>query len=121
MQIVHCPHCSTGLTNDGSLAGQVATCAACRGVFQMPTLPAALAYEEAPAEPEPDGPRRRRKRDVGVAFTLFTVVALVIMPLIILVVGIGMLISSRQSAEPSSGPAEPKKPLRKETRPPGGK
>lgn len=118
MQKVHCPHCSTELTNDGSLSGQLATCAACHGLFQMPALLAAPpvepeagpAFEEA-SEPDSEAPRRR-KRPVGSAgFTLFAVVALVILPLITLVVGISLIASGtfRGKEQRPSGPTHPRK------------
>jgi hypothetical protein len=98
MQRALCPHCATELTNDGSLCGQVATCAACGGLFEMPPLiadPLMAVAEEHPAESDFDDlPRRRRSRDSGqAAFTLFAVVALVIVPLVLLVVGLILIVS----------------------------
>jgi hypothetical protein len=62
MQIVQCPHCSTELTNDGSLAGQVTACGVCGQVFQMPELvPEPPVEKEQPRhdlaldEPGPNG------------------------------------------------------------------
>jgi hypothetical protein len=117
MQNVRCPHCSTELTNDGSLSGQVATCAACGQLFEMPHLvPPPSAYR-APIEPiepheghEPDesaiddGPRRR-KREGNKGFALFTVVALVVLPLVTLIVGLVLIFgSSRGKEKKRSGP-----------------
>ncbi len=92
MQIVHCPHCAAALSNDGSLAGQVATCAGCGGLFQMP----ALAPAPPADEPDLDVPRRRRQRAGGnAAFTTFVILALVIMPLLTLGVGIYLFASGQ--------------------------
>jgi hypothetical protein len=115
MQRVQCPHCTTELTNDGSLAGQLATCAACGGLFEMPAL-----VPEAPVAPPPepageeshehgldDLPRRKRREGGGsTAFTAFTVTALVIVPLIVLVVGI-ILIARGSFSRKDSGRGAP--------------
>ena len=124
MQRVHCPHCSTELTNDGSLAGQHATCAACGGLFEMPALVRVTAVQERRPEPEPDHepeyesdlddlPRRKKRESGGGgAFVAFTVMALVVVPLIILVVGLIVITgdSFRGKAPPGApAPAHPKK------------
>jgi hypothetical protein len=121
MQKVRCPHCWTELTNDGSLSGQTATCAACGKLFKMPEL----TPEAAPAEHHPEGPhdepfdmaasRRRRAKGEHEAFRKFTIFALVILPLLILGGGIlFMLIWSFFNAppeQPAFPPAQKKKKM----------
>jgi hypothetical protein len=110
----------TELTNDGSLCGQLATCAACQGLFQMPPLapvPAVeeaggSAFEEAP-EPESDTSRRRKRAGSNRGFTFFAIVALVILPLLTLVVGISLIASGtfrgKEPKRDAPGPTHPRK------------
>lgn len=45
---VFCPHCRNTVLNDGSLAGQVATCPHCSGPFTMPAAGVAPQYQQPP-------------------------------------------------------------------------
>ncbi len=57
MSVFQCPHCSTGLVNDGSLVGQVVTCQSCGGLFTMPPLPPRPTRQPPP--PPPQSPARQ--------------------------------------------------------------
>jgi hypothetical protein len=110
MQTVHCPHCSTRLTNDGSLSGQVVTCAACGGLFQMPAVVAVPDFEEASEPDSDDSPRRAKRPRSSRGFVLFAVIALVIMPLITMAVGISLIASGTfRGKREAPAPSQPRK------------
>jgi len=51
-QQVACPHCGQGVVNDGSQAGQLVPCPACRGKFQLPVPQAMELPDIEPQQPE---------------------------------------------------------------------
>ena len=115
MQIVQCPHCLSELANDGSLAGQAATCAACGQLFQMPALAQPVAVA-APSESAFELPRRRKQAG-NAGFTAFVVFALLILPLITLIIGLGLILSGgfrgTQQERPDPSEAHPKTKARR--------